>query len=363
MTQIHREIMPLPYYGLANGPFEWPEIDWVRELGNDVYFGLFLRLPMQNRIVLPPGHRLYVLSFHYEPFDTEWLEQQFKLIDAPIIILNDGEFYNFPTPSNVKIYNYYSWQQHIDQIIEWFPNRQPRHVTHKISGLCNRITQSKLIVFTALLEYLGETECLVKLSEWLEEKNVHYRNPSGNLMLDNLSATFYNKYLGRTYKVDEFNNAQDNIQSINGNPWNPFYLNSALHFTNESYHYSLMSNGSENMIRPGPHMTEKTFKCLIAGTPFIPVGQFRTYANLVKLGLEFDYGIDLTWDEDPGNLSRLVGIVNMIQSLTNYTKEDLVEMTRASTDHNTDMIWSGEFQRRARRHNDTIRDQILKEYL
>jgi hypothetical protein len=53
----------------------------------------------------------------------------------------------------------------------------------------------------------------------------------------------------------------------------------------------------------------------------------------------------------------------MIDSLKNYTKEDLVEMTRASTDHNTDMIWSGEFQRRARRHNDTIRDQILKEYL
>jgi hypothetical protein len=363
MNQERREIMPEPYLGLAQGPFEWPEIDWVRELGNDVYFGVWLRLPMQNKVMLPPGHRLYVLSFHYEPFDTEWLEQQFKLINAPIIILNDGEFYNFPVPDNVKIYNYYSWQQHIDQIIEWFPTRYPRQVTHKISGLCNRITQSKLIVFTALLEYLGEAECLVKLSEWLEEKNVHYRKPSGIQLLDELSATFYEKYLGKTYKVDEFNNTHDNIQSINSNPWNTFYLNSALHFTNESYHYSLMSNGTENMIRPGPHMTEKTFKCLIAGTPFIPVGQFRTYANLAKLGLEFNYGIDLSWDEDPGNLSRLVGIVNMIRSLADYTKEDLVDMTQASTDHNTDMIWSGEFQRRARAHNDTIRNEILRDYI
>lgn len=362
MPQEYREIMPDPHYGLAQGPFAWPEIDWVRELGNDVYFGLFLRLPTENKIVIPPGHRMYVLSFHYEPFETEWLLKQFETIQAPIIILNDGEFYNFPAPPNVHIYTYYSWQQHIDQIIAWFPERQQRKITHKVSSLCNRITQSKLIVFTALMEYLGESECLVKLSQWLVEKNVHFREPSGVKLLDDLSDIFYNKYFGRTYKVDEFNNSHDNIQSINSNPWNPFYMNAALHFTNESYHYSLMSNGTENMIRPGPHMTEKTFKCLVAGTPFIPVGQFRTYANLKKLGLKFDYGLDLSWDEDPGNLSRLVGIVNMIKSLSNYSANELTEMTKESTDHNTHMIWSGEFQRLARSHNDAIRQQVLKEF-
>jgi hypothetical protein len=123
-----------------------------------------------------------------------------------------------------------------------------------------------------------------------------------------------------------------------------------------------MSDGAKSFVRPGPHLSEKTLKCLVAGTPFIPVGQFRTYANLRKLGLEFDYGIDLAWDEDPGNLSRLVGIVDMIKTLADYTKEDLVEMTRASTDHNTDMIWSGEFQRHARAHNEIVREQILKEF-
>jgi hypothetical protein len=116
------------------------------------------------------------------------------------------------------------------------------------------------------------------------------------------------------------------------------------------------------MIRPGPHLDEKIFKCLVAGTPFIPVGQFRTYANLAKLGLEFNYGLDLTWDEDPGNLSRLEGIVKMIRSLADYTKEDLVAMTKESTNHNTDMIWSGEFQQRARAHNEVVRDQILKDF-
>ena len=356
-----KELIANPYYGLAKGPFKWPEIDWLRELGDDVYFGLLLRLPGQNKIKLPPGHRLYVVSF-IEPFDTEWLEEQLKLIDAPVIIINDGEFYNFPFPKNAHAYTYYSWQQQIDQLIEWWPKQQPRQVTHKVSALCNRITQSKMVVFTALMEYLGESECLVKLSEWLEEKNVHYREPSGNLVLDNLADIFYKKYLGKNYTVDEFNNETENYQGMNSNPWNPFYLNSAVHFTNASYHYSLMVNGTESMIRPGPHLDEKIFKCLVAGTPFIPVGQFRTYANLAKLGLEFNYGLDLTWDEDPGNLSRLEGIVKMIRSLADYTKEDLVAMTKESTNHNTDMIWSGEFQQRARAHNEVVRDQILKDF-
>ena len=362
MNQSITSLMPNTYMGLAQGPFDWSEIDWLRELGNDVYFALWLGLPSWVNKDLPKGHQLYVLSFHLEPIDVAWLQRQFTLIDAPIIIINDGEFYDFPMPNNVHAYTYYGWQHQIDQIIDWFPNRQPRNVTHKISSLCNRITQSKLIVFTALLEYLGESECLVKLATWLEEKNVHNREVCGNELLDNLSNIFYEKYFGKTYKVDEFNNTQDNVQRINSNPWNPFYLNAALHFTNESYHYSLMAAGEKTMIRPGPHLSEKTLKCLVAGTPFIPVGQFRSYANLRKLGLEFNYGIDLAWDEDPGNLSRLTSIVNTIHSLKDYSKEDLVVMTQASTDHNTDMIWSGEFQRRARAHNDVVREQILKDF-
>jgi hypothetical protein len=356
-----KELIANPYLGLANGPFEWDEIDWLRELGNDVYYAVLLRLPGWNNLQLPPGHKLYVISF-IEPFDVEWLTEQLKHIDAPVIILTDGEFYDYPLPKNVKTYTYHSWHKQINTLMEWWPNRQPRIITHKVSALCNRITQSKMVVFTALMEYLGESDCIVKLSEWLEEKNVHYREPTGNQVLDDLAIIFYNTYLGRTYKVDEFNNDTENYQGMNSNPWNTFYLNSALHFTNASYHYSLMVNGTESYIRPGPHLDEKLFKCLVAGTPFIPVGQFRTYATLRNLGLEFNYGLDLSWDEDPGNLSRLVGIVNLIKSLANYTKEDLVEMTKESTAHNTDMIWSGEFQRRAQEQNACIREQILKDF-
>jgi hypothetical protein len=46
-----------------------------------------------------------VLTFHYEPFDVAWIMRQINRITATIIILNDGEFYNFPTRPNVFLYS------------------------------------------------------------------------------------------------------------------------------------------------------------------------------------------------------------------------------------------------------------------
>jgi len=359
---IPQDIMPLTFVGTTNKALPWNEIDWLRGLGKNVFFALWLRNPSLSSLDLPLGHDLYVLTFHYEPFDVAWIMRQINRITATIIILNDGEFYNFPTRPNVFLYSYYSWQKHIDQIIEWFPTPSSKNIKYKTSAVCNRITQSKLIIFTALLEELGESSCLVKLSDWLEQKNIHYGEKSGNVMLDSLTDIFFNKYFGKLYTVDNFVNSEHNVQRINSNPWSIFYTSAALHFTNESHHYSLMKNNTEDLIYPGPHMTEKTFKCLIAGVSFIPVAQFNTYENLKRLGLKFDYGLDLTWDQDPGNLTRLSGIVKLIQTLKDYSVNDLIEMTQDSTNHNSHMVWSGDFQKNCRAHNENIANEILTKF-
>jgi hypothetical protein len=248
----------------------------------------------------------------------------------------------------------------MDQIMTWFPERQPRNVKYKISAVCNRITQAKLYVFTALMESQPQAEMLIKLGDWLEEKNVHFREPTGNKKLDNLSKIFFEKYFGQTILIDDFNESQ-NYQRLNGNPWQPLYLDCALHFTNESYHYSLMSDPElGTYIRPGPQYSEKTYKCLIAGTPFISINQFESYKYLAELGFKFDYGdIDLSWDNDPGNLTRMASVVDLINNLAYYTIADIVEMTKASTEHNTEHLWSGEFRRRCQQHNQNIAKEVL----
>jgi hypothetical protein len=246
----------------------------------------------------------------------------------------------------------------------WYPARQKRNLKYKISAVCNRITQSKMIVATALLENFPKHELLIKLSTWLEEKNVHFRQPTGIEKLDALSDIFYKKYLGQEILIDDFNyKGADGHQLNQSNPWQPLYLESAIHFNNQSYHYSLMKDPLGTGIRPGPTIDEKTFKCLLSATPFISVAQFDVYNQLSQLGLKFDYGpIKLDWDQDPGNLSRLGSIVDVIMDLKAYSISDLDAMTKTSSEHNADCIWSGDFSRVCRSHNQKIAQNIIETF-
>lgn len=357
--------MPNSLLGSLKLPLGWTELNWLAELPNDTYFALWLNCPSLSKdpISLPPGHLLYVISFHQEHFDFEWIMQQVKNIDAPIVILNDGSCYNIPLPDNVFFYNYHSWHHHLDTIMTWHPIKQPRNIKYKVSNICNRVSQSKMFVFTALIEYLNRSDLLIKLGDWIEEKNVHHWTLTGVPELDELMQIFKSKYLGTTITIDDFSYDTGRLQSVNSNPWQPTYLEAALHFASESYHYSLMHNEYGQVIMPGPQFSEKTWKCLIAGCPFIPVGQFESYKYFRDLGLKFDYGdIDLSWDNDPGNLTRLKKIVEMIKSLKDYSTDDIVSMTKNSTDHNTDYIWSGDFYRRCQQHNKSIAEEILDRF-
>lgn len=345
-------------------PIEWADYEWFNDLPDNTYFALWLRGPsVAGNIKLPPGHPLYVVTFHYEHLDCYWLIEQAKLISEPIIVLSDGESYDFPWPSHVHFFSFYSWHVHLNQIMSWFPHRQPRNLKYKASAVCNRITQSKLMVTAALLENFQKHEILVKLGTWLEEKNVHHRQPCGNRILDDLSNIFFEKYHGQEILIDDFADSTHNFQRVNSNPWQPLYLEATMHFTNQSYHYSHMVDGLGSYIRPGPCIDEKTFKCLLAQTPFVSVAQFDVYRQLEKLGLTFNYGtIDLSWDQDPGNLSRLCGVIDTVLSLKSYDIAELDLMTKDSSAHNAEHIWSGIFAATCRNHNQTQIQTILSKF-
>ena len=169
--------MPPTYFGVNPSFDTWPEMNWLSNLPQNTFFSLWLRNPILSPLQLPLGHPLYVISFHYEPFDYEWVQREASRVSAPVIILNDGDIYDTTLPPNCFFYNYISWHQHIDQIRKWFPYQQPRNPKHKISAICNRITTYKLVAFTALAEYLGVENNIVKLGTWLEEQHVNHRRP------------------------------------------------------------------------------------------------------------------------------------------------------------------------------------------
>lgn len=362
----NEEVAPSATLGMRPFDFQWDDYQWLNLLPEDTFYALWLRVPSTPGSIpmdLEPGHRLYVVTFHYEHIDTVWLLDQCQRIKEPIIVLGDGSDYDFPWPSNVHFYNFYSWHIFFEQIMAWFPDRRPRDVKYKVSAVCNRITQSKLLVTTALLENFERADLLIKLGTWLEEKNVHHRQHTGNKKLDDLSDVFFSRYFGQEMLIDDFSDKTHNFQRRNSDPWQPLYLESAIHLTNESYHYSHMIDPVGPCTRPGPYFSEKTFKCLLAGCPFLSVGQFDSYRHLQQLGLKFDYGaIDLSWDQDPGNLSRLSSLIDAIIALDEHTIGDLVAMTQDSSQHNQDLIWSGEFSRTCRAHNEKVAQGILQKF-
>jgi hypothetical protein len=318
-------------------------------------FYLHARWPSRKHIDFPAGFDYYVISFHMEHVDFDWLKRQTV---GPIIVLSDFNSYNEYLP-DVHFFRWIAWHHAIKKIQAWYGSEYKKNIQYKASAFCNRVTQSKIIVTAALAEYIGTSDALLSLSDWVEDKNVHNWQPTGQIILDNLTDIFRAKYLGQKWTIDSFDRTK-NDQSYTSNPAHPAYQEAAIHFTNESFHYSLMQEDSREFILPGPHLTEKTFKCLLGGTAFIPVGQFDVYPTLSKLGLRFDYNLDLSFDQDPGNLTRLIKTVDLINTLSTMTAMDIYEATKDSTEYNHHCVISGEFFGHCENNNIETLDKLYQ---
>ncbi len=347
-------LVPGPYQGTKDNVPQFPGYGWIWQLPNKkIYFALFQGWNKQN---LPRGYDNYIVSFHLETVDVGWLKQQ--QVTGPIVVLFDGQDYDLKIPG-VYFVPFYYWHHQLNLMIEWFGLQEKAKPNYKFSAVCNRITQSKLWITTKLLETAPDSS-LVVLNSWLEEKNVHRWQPVGNVTLDNLTQIFRDSYLGQEIKIDKFDNTTQNSQNITSDPWQPLYQDCAVHFTNESFHYSYMVEDGQEYIWPGPFITEKTLKCLLGGTAFIPVGQFETYKTLTSLGLHFDYDFDTTWDLDAGNITRSASIVNLIDKLSQFSVDQLVSKTQESSKYTQNYIVSGKFFNQCEQKNNESIAQIFK---
>ena len=286
--------------------------------------------------VLPEsGYDYYVLSG-----DTGmhgWAEHVATLLNRPVFVMGLPEVYQPSRNELVTIIPNVYYHKQIAVLRKLVKSTVNKNIVYKASALTSRITQSKVMVFSALHSIL-EQDCLLSLRNNVDLQNVHNWEPTGNDQLDALTKYFKERWLDRQLSIpnDTFNPlAVDH----------PAYRQSALNFTQESYHYSLMYDAQRNCteIHSGPFLTEKTFKCLLAKTAFIPVGQFRSYGWLESTGMKFDYGLDLDFDCDSGNITRLSSLVKLISNISKYSAQDLYEMSQQSSNHNYKMILDGYF--------------------
>jgi hypothetical protein len=284
----------------------------------------------------PPGYEYYIVSGDSLMF--QFAEKVAKQTQSRVLYLT-GPLMASDLSTDQVIYLPYTADH---RRIRRMPTAWPinKDIKYKASALVNRVSQSKLIIFSALTSLLNKQDYVVSLNHRYHDqllKNVHNWEMTGNAVCDAHSKNFIANWLDKNIVLD-------NDDRIDGSYNNPAYQNSALNFTQESYHYSYMISNGKDYIEPGPFLTEKTWKCLLSQTAFIPVGQYQSYAWLEQMGFEFDYGpLDLGFDQDPGNITRLEKIIQLIESLQHYTPMDLYEFTLESCKKNHDHAMSHDY--------------------
>jgi hypothetical protein len=334
---------PKTWHGIPED-FQHHEVyPWVADLPSSKKIYCVFWANWDDRFNLPPGYDHYLISYHRENINLPWLHKQRQQVHGKFVVLHPGNHYDYQLP-NTEFVTHITWHRDCALLIDWWgvqPTLEKKQ--YKYSAVCNRMSQGKLWIITKLLETARDQSLLV-LNQWIEPKNVHNWKLTNNAELDLLTTTFLEKYKGLELK-DGFDQ-RDNSQRHNSNPWQPLYTDTALHFVAGSFHYSYMAAEDHSpYIYPGPDIDEKTLKCLVAGTPFVPAAQFDIYGTLTQLGLKFDYGFDTSWDQDTGNISRFQSICRLIDYLNQYSIDDIVDMTQESTKYNQEFIISGDFYR------------------
>jgi hypothetical protein len=110
---------------------------------------------------------------------------------------------------------------------------------------------------------------------------------------------------------------------------------------------------------PGPFITEKTLKCLLGRTAFVPVGQCDTYGALKRVGFKFDYNFDISFDNVVHDHNRLADIVELIKTLVSMTPEEIYNGTEESSLYNFNYIKGGRFYKDCEIINQHTIDQIF----
>ena len=288
---------------------------------------------------LPAHHNKYVVSFHTEYIDIDWLMAQSNAVyPKPVLAITDFEITPQEWPDNITFAQCITMhtQLEIAKTIYGIQN-QPMQPKYKISSLSYRVTQYKNFVTAYIKQYCNAQDIILsyhKKTNKQEDWHGHTDVPH----LQNLDLDLDKIFINIINEAKIVNNSP--VENAN---WHvPADLDALFNLTNESFHYSASTRDEHVFINPGPYLTDKTFKPLLAGRPFVPVGQAHTIRFLNSIGFQTDFGIDFTFDSDTGDLSRIKGIFNAIDYICSESLDTLYANSVNSAVHNSQHISNGD---------------------
>jgi len=273
--------------------------------------------------------KLVIISTFYESPRYNAVANAAKLNpDTQFIYLADVNNYDHVYPDNVTFFKYRHWHLPLMHVLNnidlsQIPNVKSKKIYKKFSSLSYYRRQFRAIVTLSLLKY-AVNDSIVSWHN-LSNHSCHdglIRSLKSDVSFNDLDWEVLNyKHTIDNYTVDK-NYYELNIFDF----LNPQYQNCLINFSNETDNFGLYWIDDIRYNRPGPFLTEKTWKPLIAGNVLMSTGQPRTYDFLKNdYNIPINYSIDTSFDNVLGDFDRIRQIKNLIESLSKIKLSDLID--------------------------------------
>jgi hypothetical protein len=76
------------------------------------------------------------------------------------------------------------------------------------------------------------------------------------------------------------------------------------------------------------------------------------------MGFQFDYDFDISWDNDPKDLTRFESIVKLIDVLNTMSTQEIFEATKQSSKYNQQYIASHDFYKFCEAQNQKVINEL-----
>ena len=354
-----RDYLRTAHGTVGNNVYVQPLLEDIYQIGQvrpDVFFGINLHWPDFDL----PVAESYFLSWHTEQMDVHWLQTQaLKIYPRKIIVVSDTRVDpSWFWPDNVSFVRYLTWHKQIRVLIDQFGiSDAPSLPRYKLSSLSHRVTQYKKYITSFLLSTFPKDQMILTYHGWLAKPEDDHGFPKGIGYLESLTPLTPPIFVN----FDDDYGDERNHPVANGQWRHEAFECALFNLTNESFHYTDTQIDGRDFCFPWPYITEKTFKPLVAGRPLISVGQVGIYSTLSRLGLKFDYNLPLTFDQDPGDLTRIKGIFDTIELIAQRDIDQLFVDSVDSVCHNLNVLSDGTFDRNCELANAVSREYLTKQ--
>lgn len=302
-----------------------------------------------------------ILSSHFQTMGEKILFDLFDTFDdKQFLLIVDQNSYVPHSPDiadifqNVKVLQWITWHHQLDFAVGQHGfNQYQKREQRLLSCLSGRHDFHKCILTAFILTQFPPEDVMVS---WHNLPSaVPYWLDQDYILPANLKALLHDTCLLETRHIDPVRSKKISGPDLD---WNRLpFVDCLLNVCLESQFNDLTEWHGRQFRIPGPMFTEKTWKPMLAGQCFLPVGQAGSCASLSDHGISFDFLDDLSFDSLP-EFERLDSIMAVLDRLKSIDRYDLQMRCHSVGKHNLEVIRSGHFRQSCNRYNEHSLEQL-----